>query len=47
MAASDQEERGVGSTISFGVNTTLARAAAYRKREDCFSTFILEYCCSV
>jgi hypothetical protein len=38
---------GCGSTVSFGVDATFARAVAYRKREDCFSTFIVEYCCNV
>jgi hypothetical protein len=31
-----------GSTVSFGVDATLARGVAYRKRDDCFSTFIVE-----
>jgi hypothetical protein len=43
IAASDQEEYGVGSTVSLGVDATLARAAAYRKREYYFSTFIVKY----
>jgi hypothetical protein len=47
MAASDQEGYGVGSTVSLGVDATLARAATYRKCEYFSSTFIVEYYCNV
>jgi hypothetical protein len=36
-----------GSTVTLGVDATLACAVAYRKREDYFWTFVVEYCCDV